>query len=205
MQAEPSTGKEPEITQLLTAWREGDGTALEKLMPMVYRELRRIAGNFMRRQDRGHTLQATALINEAYLRLVDSKRVNWQSRTHFFAVSAQLMRRVLVDSARQRNSQKRGGDHLRITLDERVDLPLQDNTDLVALDEALSRLAKLSPRQCQVVELRYFAGLTEEQIAETLKISERTVRRDWNLARTWLYRELQNKPVENDSGNLGKG
>ena len=193
MHEEPLKRPGPEITQLLTAWREGDGTALEKLMPVVYNELRRIAGNFMRRQDRGHTLQATALINEAYLRLVDSNRVNWQSRTHFFAVSAQLMRRVLVDSARQRNSQKRGGNQLRITLDDRMDIPLKDQTDLVALDEALSRLNKLSSRQSQVVELRYFGGLTEEQIAETLRISERTVRRDWNLARTWLYRELQQR------------
>jgi RNA polymerase sigma-70 factor (ECF subfamily) len=194
MRNESPTGSEPEITLLLTAWREGDSTALERLVPVVYRELRRIAGNFMRRQDRGHTLQATALINEAYLRLVDSDKVNWQSRTHFFAVSAQLMRRVLVDSARQKNSQKRGGDHLRITLDDRIDIPLGDQTDLVSLDEALSRLNKLSSRQSQVVELRYFGGLTESQIAETLKVSERTVRRDWNLARTWLYRELQQRP-----------
>jgi RNA polymerase sigma-70 factor, ECF subfamily len=193
MQEEPSKRSESEITQLLRAWREGDGTALEKLMPVVYRELRRIAGNFMKRQDQGHTLQATALINEAYLRLVDSNKVNWQSRTHFFAVSAQLMRRVLVDSARQKNSQKRGGNNLRITLDDRIDIPLKDQTDLVALDEALSRLNKLSSRQSQVVELRYFGGLTEEQIAETLGVSERTVRRDWNLARTWLYRELQQR------------
>src|SRR3954465_5926211 len=147
MRNESPTGSEPEITLLLTAWREGDSTALERLVPVVYRELRRIAGNFMRRQDRGHTLQATALINEAYLRLVDSDKVNWQSRTHFFAVSAQLMRRVLVDSARQKNSQKRGGDHLRITLDDRIDIPLGDQTDLVSLDEALSRLNKLSSRQ----------------------------------------------------------
>ena len=190
MRSEFPPGSDPEITQLLIAWREGDGSALEKLVPVVYRELRRIAGNFMRRQDRGHTLQATALINEAYLRLIDSDQVNWQSRTHFFAVSAQLMRRVLVDAARQKNSQKRGGGHLRITLDDHIDIPLDNQTDLVALDEALSRLHGLSSRQSQVVELRYFGGLTESQIAETLKVSERTVRRDWNLARTWLYREL---------------
>jgi RNA polymerase sigma-70 factor, ECF subfamily len=183
--------KPQEITQLLHAWGEGDETALDRLIPAVYGELRRIAGNFMRRQDRANTLQASALVNEAFMRLVDSNKVNWQSRTHFFAISAQLMRRVLVDAARRRNSQKRGGDRLRVTLDERVDVPAESETDLVALDEALLRLADMNPRHSRIVELRYFGGLTEQQIAETLKISERTVRRDWSLARAWLYRELQ--------------
>jgi RNA polymerase sigma-70 factor (ECF subfamily) len=182
---------QPQITRLLLDWREGDAGALERLIPLVYRELRQIAGNFMRKQKPGHTLQTTALINEVYLELVDSDKVNWQNRTHFFAVSAQLMRRILVDSARRRNSQKRGGEQLRITLDERLPIVVESETDLVALDEALKRLADLSPRQSRVVELRYFGGLTEDQVAETLNISERTVRRDWNLARTWLYRELQ--------------
>lgn len=181
----------PEITQLLVAWGKGDETALDQLIPAVYGELRRIAGNFMRRQNPGHTLQASALVNEAFLRLVDSNKVNWQSRTHFFAVSAQLMRRVLVDAARRRNSQKRGGDRLRITLDDRVDLSNEDETDLVALDEALTRLADLNPRHSRIVELRYFGGLTEDQVAETLNVSARTVRRDWSVARAWLYRELQ--------------
>jgi len=183
--------KPPEITQLLHAWGGGDETALERLIPAVYGELRRIAGNFMRRQRPNNTLQASALVNEAFLRLVDSNKVNWQGRTHFFAVSAQLMRRILVDAARRRNSQKRGGDRLRVTLDERVDLPAGGETDLVALDEALTRLAELNPRHSRIVELRYFGGLTESQIAETLKISERTVRRDWSFAKAWLYRELQ--------------
>jgi RNA polymerase sigma factor (TIGR02999 family) len=181
-----------EITQLLTAWRSGDDAALERLVPLVYPELRRIAGNFMRRHKPGHSLQATALINEAYLRLVDSAKVDWQGRTHFFAVSARIMRHILVDAARRRNSQKRGGQQVYVTLDDNVDAPAEDQTDLISLDEALTRLAQMSPRQGQVVELRYFGGLTEEQVAETLKISERTVRRDWNLARTWLYRELKN-------------
>lgn len=181
----------PEITQLLVAWGKGDETALDQLIPAVYGELRRIAGNFMRRQNPGHTLQASALVNEAFLRLIDSNKVNWQSRTHFFAVSAQLMRRVLVDAARRRNSQKRGGDRLRITLDDRVDLSNEDETDLVALDEALTRLADLNPRHSRIVELRYFGGLTEDQVAETLNVSARTVRRDWSVARAWLYRELQ--------------
>lgn len=181
----------PEITQLLVAWGKGDETALDQLIPAVYGELRRIAGNFMRRQNAGHTLQASALVNEAFLRLVDSNKVNWQSRTHFFAVSAQLMRRVLVDAARRRNSQKRGGDRLRITLDDRVDIGSEDETDLVALDEALTRLADLNPRHSRIVELRYFGGLTEEQVAEMLDVSARTIRRDWSVARAWLYRELQ--------------
>jgi RNA polymerase sigma factor (TIGR02999 family) len=183
--------RSPDITQLLVAWRAGDETALDTLIPAVYSELRRIAGNLMRRQNPGHTLQASALVNEAFMRLVDSNLVDWQSRTHFFAVSAQLMRRVLVDAARKRNSQKRGGDRVRITLDERADLPKEAETDLVALDDALTRLAELNPRHSKIVELRYFGGLTEEQVAETLKISARTVRRDWSVARAWLYRELQ--------------
>ena len=185
--------KSPEITQLLVAWGKGDETALDQLIPVVYGELRRIAGNFMRRQNQAHTLQASALVNEAFLRLVDSNKVNWQSRTHFFAVSAQLMRRVLVDAARRRNSQKRGGDRLRITLDDRVDISNENETDLVALDEAMTRLANLNPRHSRIVELRYFGGLTEEQVADTLNISARTVRRDWSVARAWLYRELQSQ------------
>lgn len=183
--------KDPQITQLLVEWRNGDQTALDRLVPAVYGELRRIAGNFMRRQRPGITLQASALVNEAFLRLVDSDQVNWQGRTHFFAVSAQLMRRVLVDAARRRNSQKRGGDRMRITLDDRAQVSDDDDTDLVALDEALTRLAQLNPRHSRIVELRYFGGLTEEQVAEALKISARTVRRDWSVARAWLYRELR--------------
>lgn len=181
----------PEITQLLVDWRNGDEAALDRLMPAVYGELRRIAGNFMRRQNPGNTLQASALVNEAFLRLIGSDKVNWQSRTHFFAVSAQLMRRVLVDAARRRNSQKRGGDRMRITLDERVNVPAETETDLIALDDALTRLAEMNPRHSRIVELRYFGGLTEEQVAESLKLSARTVRRDWTLARAWLFRELR--------------
>lgn len=181
-----------DITQLLAAWGEGDAGAFDELVPLVYRELRRIAGNFMRRQRPDHSLQATALINEAYLRLIDAERVNWQNRTHFFAFSAQIMRHVLVDAARRKNSKKRGGENLHVTLDDNAEIPAADQTDVVALDEALKRLAIMSPRQSKVIELRFFGGLTEEQVAETLKISDRTVRRDWNLARTWLFRELRN-------------
>ena len=191
--AESSTNDrsaQPEITQLLLDWRNGEASAFERLMPIVYDELRRLAGAFMRRQSPGHTLQTTALVNEAYLRLIDSDKVNWQSRTHFFAISAQLMRRILVDAARRKQSQKRGGDRLQVTLDERFDIPLENETDMVALDDALKRLSELSPRQSRIVELRYFGGLTEEQVAGTLEISTRTVRRDWSVARAWLYREL---------------
>ena len=181
-----------EITQLLLAWGSGDKAALDALMPIVYDELRRLAKRYMRRQNPDHTLQTTALVNEAYLRLIDSSRVRWQDRTHFFAISAQLMRRILVDSARAKNSLKRGGEQIQITLDERIEAPFEKETNLVALDEALQKLAKLSERQSQIVELRYFGGLSEEEIAETMKISTRTVRRDWSLARAWLYRELSN-------------
>jgi RNA polymerase sigma factor (TIGR02999 family) len=179
-----------EITQLLLDWRAGNKTALDELIPLVQNELRRLARNFMRGQKPGHTLQTTALVNEAYLRLVDSDRVNWQDRNHFFAISAQLMRRILVDFARKKKSLKRGGDQVQVTLDDHAEFAVAEQTDLIDLDDALTRLAELSPRQCQIVELRYFGGLTEEQVAETLDISARTVRRDWNLARAWLYREL---------------
>jgi RNA polymerase sigma factor (TIGR02999 family) len=188
-----SEGSPAEITQLLKGWGKGDEQALERLMPIVYSELRRMAGNFMRRQNHDHTLQATALVNEAYMRLIDSSRVNWQNRTHFFAICAQLMRRILVDFARKKNSLKRGGDRVQITLSERLDRPVEKHEDIVSLDEALTRLAEFSPRQAQIVELRYFAGLTDEQIADALEISSRTVRRDWSVARAWLYRELSSE------------
>lgn len=183
----------PQITKLLLQWREGKAEALDELVPLVHDELRRIARNFMRRQNPGHTLQTTALVNEAFIRLVDSNRVNWQDRNHFFAISAQLMRRVLVDVARRKNSLKRGGERVQVTLDDKLNVSDEKETDLIALDEAMSLLAKLNPRQSQIVELRYFGGLTEEQIADTLEISSRTVRRDWNLARAWLFRELNRK------------
>jgi len=183
----------PQITKLLLQWREGKADALDELVPLVHDELRRIARNFMRRQNPGHTLQTTALVNEAFIRLVDSNRVNWQDRNHFFAISAQLMRRVLVDVARRKNSLKRGGERVQVTLDDKLNVSDEKETDIIALDEAMSLLAELNPRQSQIVELRYFGGLTEEQIADTLEISSRTVRRDWNLARAWLFRELNRK------------
>jgi RNA polymerase sigma factor (TIGR02999 family) len=184
------TSDAAEITHLLLDWRRGDAAALDALMPIVYAELRRIAHLYMRRQREGHSLQATALVNEAYLKLIDSDRVNWQDRNHFFAICSQLMRRILVDNARRKISRKRGGDRLQVTLDEHAAVTDGHAADVVGLDEALKQLAALSPRQAQIVELRYFGGLTEDQVAETLEISSRTVRRDWNVARAWLYREL---------------
>lgn len=180
----------PEITQLLLAWGEGDQTALAALMPLVYSELRKLARRYMNRQRVGHTLQTTALVNEAYLRLIDADRVQWQDRTHFFAVAAQLMRRVLVDCARTRGNQKRGGNAQIIALDEAPEVAAEADAALIALDDALQTLDALNPRQCRIVELRYFGGLSEAETAAALGISERTVRRDWSLARVWLYREL---------------
>ncbi|MBI1766088.1 MAG: sigma-70 family RNA polymerase sigma factor [Acidobacteria bacterium] len=180
----------PQITQLLLAWGAGDEAALAQLMPLVYAELRQVAARHLRRQRPGHTLQTTALVNEAYLRLIDSSQVRWQNRAHFFAVSAQLMRRILVDFARSRQNLKRGGGAQQVSLDEALAVAPERGADLLALDDALTRLAALNPRQAQVVELRYFGGLSEEESAEALKVSLRTVQRDWKLARLWLYREL---------------
>lgn len=179
-----------EITQLLLAWGGGDETALERLMPLVHAELKRLAKRYMNRQRTGHTLQTTALVNEAYLRLIDSSRVQWQNRAHFFAISAQLMRRILVDAARAKQNLKRGGGAQMIALDEAPDVFSEQAAELIALDDALKALASFSPRLSHVVELRYFGGLSEEETAEVLKTSTRTIRRDWKLARTWLYREL---------------
>jgi RNA polymerase sigma factor (TIGR02999 family) len=183
----------PQITQLLLDWSGGDRTALDRLMPLVYQELRRLAKSYMRRQNPGHTLQTTALVNEAYLRLIDSSRVNWQNRTHFFAIAAQLMRRILVDSARRRNSLKRGGVLREVSFEEVFAVPSEEKTDIIALDEALNILAQLNQRQSQIVEMRYFGGLSEEEIAAALDISVRTVRRDWSVARAWLYRRIKDE------------
>lgn len=175
---------------MLLAWSDGDETALERLMPLVYAELRRLAERYMGREREGHTLQTTALINEAFLRLVGAHDVRWQNRAHFFAVSARAMRRILVDFARARDNLKRGGGTRPVPLNEELVAGVTRSADLLALDQALARLATLSPRQGQVVELRYFGGMTEEEIADVLHISSRMVRHDWKLARAWLYREL---------------
>ena len=186
-----------EVTQLLKAWGQGDDRALERLTPVVEDELHRMAHRCMARENPGHTLQTTALVNEVYLRLIDIHAVTWQDRAHFFAMSARLMRRVLTDFARSRNYQKRGGGAVQVSLDEGLLLVPEKNADILALDEALTRFAALYPRQSQVVELRFFGGLEVEETAEALKTSPVTVKRDWRFAKAWLLRAL--------SGEKGDG
>jgi RNA polymerase sigma factor (TIGR02999 family) len=179
-----------EVTLLLHAWEQGDEEALKRLTVLVYEELHRLAKRFMARESRGHTLQTTALINETYVRLVDLKKVSWQNRAHFFAICARMMRRILTDFARASHSQKRGGEAEHITFDEALFISPNLPTYLVALDEALNRLAEKDTRKSQVVELRFFGGLTVEETAEILKISNETVHRDWSFAKGWLLREM---------------
>jgi RNA polymerase sigma factor (TIGR02999 family) len=187
---QPSGSSSGQVTELLLAWRDGDQSALERLMPAVHEELRRLARRQMRGERPGHTLQTTALVNEAYLRLIDLNRVRWQDRAHFFAISARLMRRILVDHARSRRYQKRGGGVANVTLDEALIGSPERGADLVALDDALQALAAVDPRKSQVVEMRYFGGLTVEEAAEALHVSGETVMRDWRLAKVWLLREM---------------
>ena len=179
-----------QITQMLVEWGNGDQAALEKLTPLVYKELHRLARRYMGRERAGHTLQTSALVNEAYIRLIDWKNVQWQNRAHFFAVSAQLMRRILVDFARSRSYAKRGGAARNVSLEEAAVVSREKGADLVALDDALDSLTRLHERQSRVVELRFFGGLELEEIADVLEVSVGTVRRDWSLARAWLHREL---------------
>ena len=188
----PSASQQ-EVTQLLADWSDGDEGALDKLIPLVQPELHRLAHHYMRRERTGHTLQTTALLNEAYLQLVDDSTRNWQNRTHFMAAAAQLMRRIMVDHARERCSLKRGGGALRVTLDDAALVTEKRSEELLALDEALERLTAEDPRKSRIVELRYFGGLTEKETAAFLKLSDRTVRREWRMARTWLYRALSGK------------
>lgn len=178
------------VTELLLAWRGGDENALASLTPLVHDELHRLARVYMARERPGHPLQATELVNEAYLRLTNSSRVQWQNRAHFLAVAAQLMRRVLVDFARDRQSRKRGRDWHQVTLDDALLMDDGPNVDLIALDEALRRLGALDPRKVQVVEMRFFGGLSLEDAAEVLGVSTDTIGRDWNAAKAWLLREL---------------
>lgn len=178
------------VTRLLHAWSEGDKEALDKLVPVVYDELRRQASRYLRRENAGHTLQTTALVNEAYVRLVDQKNVRWQNRAHFFGIAAQLMRRILVDHARAKHRAKRGGGDLRVTFDEAIAVANEQEIDLVALDAALERLARIDKQQSKVVELRFFSGLNVEDTAVALGISAATVKRDWSVAKAWLYREV---------------
>lgn len=179
-----------EVTQLLLAWGNGDRDALDRLMPLVYAELRRLAGYYLVGERRGHTLQATALVNEAYLQLVDSGTREWQNRAHFFGVAAQMMRRVLVDHARSRNSLKRGGGAQQVTFDEGAIVSHERVAEIVALDDALSALAAFDERKSRIVELRFFGGLSIEETATVLQVSPGTVMRDWTLAKAWLQREM---------------
>jgi RNA polymerase sigma factor (TIGR02999 family) len=180
---------EGDVSALLLAWSEGDQDALKKLTPIVYEELHRLAGHYMRQERTGHSLQTTALVNEAYVRLTDYKRMRWENRAHFFAVSAQLMRRILVDHARRRNL-KRGGGVQHVALEDTAVVGSERGEDLAALDDAMKELARVDARKAQIVELRFFGGLSVEETAEVLKVSGITVMRDWSTARAWLYREM---------------
>jgi len=186
MQGPPSD----DVTKLLLQWRRGDESALHRLIPIVHQELKRLARQFLRRERAGHTLQTSALVNELYLRLIRSSRVQWQDRAHFFAIAAQLMRRVLVDDARKRRNQKRGGDLTRVTLDESISAREPD-VDLLAVDDALARLAEVAPGKARLVELRFFGGLTVEETSAVLGISTDAVKREWRTARSWLRCALE--------------
>jgi RNA polymerase sigma factor (TIGR02999 family) len=179
------------VSQLLVDWRNGDQSALAKLMPLVYEELRRIASRYMAGERRNHTLQTTALVNEAYLRLVDYRRIQWQNRAHFFAIAAQAMRRILVNYALSRGYAKRGGGVCRVSLDEAPALDQKEAADVLAVHEALDRLAALDPRKSKIVELRYYGGLSVEETAEILAVSPITIKREWVKAKAWLYNELR--------------
>ena len=187
---------QPEVTQLLSAWRGGEPGALERLIPILQPELHRLAHHYMSRERPGHTLQTTALIDDAYVQLADSGQAGWQNRAHFFAAAAQLMRRIMVDHARQRQALKRGGGAIRVTLDEAAAVTQTRASELLALDEALEKLATFDQRKAQVVELRYFGGLTMEEIADVLKIHVNTVTRDWTAARAWLLAALSEEDVD---------
>ncbi|HEY8185480.1 MAG TPA: sigma-70 family RNA polymerase sigma factor [Pyrinomonadaceae bacterium] len=179
-----------EVTQLLLDWSHGNQAALDKLMPLVYEELHRLAHQYMNRERPGHTLQTSGLVNEAYLRLVDQREVQWQNRAHFFGIAAQLMRRILVDYARSRHYAKRGGDARQVSFDEAVIVSPERATEVVALDDALRKLAVLDERKSQIVEFRFFGGLSIEETAEVLKVSPGTIMRDWTLAKAWLRKEM---------------
>lgn len=185
--------KSQNVTELLINWGEGDKQALDQLLPIVYGELRRQAGRYLRKERVGHTLQTTALIHEAYIRLIDQRRVKWQNRSHFFGIAAQLMRRILVDHARTKQRLKRGGSDLRVSLAEATVTAKSKDLDVVALDEALEKLAVLDQQQARIVELRFFSGLTVEETAEVMSLSPATIKRDWSMAKAWLHRELSDE------------
>ena len=186
-----SEATSPNVTQLLVAWGKGDQHAFDALMPEVRKELHRLAAHYMAEEPPGHDLQPTALINEAYLRLVDWKNIQWADRAHFFAMAANMMRRVLVDYARSRDRLKRGGEAIQVSFTEAANVPIPQSADVLALDKALRELEKIDPRKSQIVEMRFFGGLSQEETSEALHVSVATVRRDWSLARAWLARELK--------------
>jgi len=187
-----------EVTLLLLAWGDGDEAAFQRLVPLVHGELRRLAQWHMHAERAGHTLQATALVNEAYLRLIDVRKVQWQNRTHFFAMSARLMRRILVDFARSRHYQKRGGGAAKVTLDNALEISDEKSDTLIALDDALAALAVVDARKSQVVEMRFFGGLSVAETAEALHVSPETVMRDWRMAKLWLHRELNGRTTHDE-------
>ena len=189
----------PNATVLLQAWGHGDQAAFDALVPLVHEELRRLARRHMRHERPGHTLQATALVNEAYLRLIDLKRIEWHDRAHFLGMASRMMRRILVDSARARHNQKRGGGQPKLSLDEALEVPHAPGQDFVALDDALEALAALDPRKAQVVEMRFFGGLSVKETATALRVSVDTVMRDWGLARAWLLGELSGSTKRDDA------
>lgn len=181
-----------DITEMLRDWQNGNRDALDRLMPLVHAELHRQAANYLRRERAHHTLQATALINEAYLRLIDQRNVEWQNRAHFYGIAAQAMRRILVDYARSKQREKRGGEYVRTELDEATMLEAEGQSiDLIALDEALNKLGRMDDQKAKIVELRYFSGLSVEETAEVLKLSTKTIERNWTMAKAWLHRELK--------------
>jgi RNA polymerase sigma factor (TIGR02999 family) len=186
------------VTELLIGWSKGDKEVLDTLVPLVYDELRRQASRYLRRERVGHTLQTTALIHEAYLRLIDQKNVQWQNRAHFFGIAAQLMRRILVDHARTKKRAKRGGSNIRVSFNDANAMAQGQDLDIVALDEALERLAEIDEQQSRIVELRFFSGLTVDETAEVLGISAATVKRDWSMAKAWLHREISGEDDKNE-------
>jgi RNA polymerase sigma factor (TIGR02999 family) len=186
MQAEPG-----QVTELLQRWNTGDKEALNTLLPIVYQDLRRLARNYLHHEDSAHTLESTALVHEAYLRLCNQRDPKWNDRVHFFAVAARMLRRILIDHARRKSAKKRVNKNVSDPFEEALTVPIGSNVDLIPLDEALSELAKFDLRKCQVVEMRFFSGLTATEIAGVLGTTEATVRRDWNIARAWLYRRMK--------------
>jgi len=195
-----ASGPAPDVTRLLLSWSQGNQAALDELMPLVYGELRRLASAYLRRERSNHTLQSTALVHEAFMRLVNQQEVQWRNRAHFFAIAAQMIRRILVDYARAQHTEKRGSGSVKLELDEAMAAPLASgfDLDLLALNDALDQLSQLDARQSRIVELRFFAGLSIEETAEVMKLSPASIKREWNTARAWLFREMTRHPPAHD-------